>query len=163
MLVSEGVLKWAISFYPPLFFQRIRVVRFDKGFRGVEVKIIKSIFNKNFNGSIFGGTIFAAADPFYPLLFHQILINKGYKLRTWSQSLSIHFLKPATTNLHFKISIGDADLADCEQALNAIGKYRKTFPIEIYDKNEILCASVSCMVYLRNLNYAEAEDQKLII
>ena len=163
MLVSEGVLKWAISFYPPLFFQRIRVVRFDKGFRGVEVKVIKSIFNKNFNGSIFGGTIFAAADPFYPLLFHQVLLNKGYKLRTWSQSLSIHFLKPATTNLHFKISISDADLADCEQALNAIGKYRRTFPIEIYDKTETLCASVSCMVYLRNLNYAEVEDQKLII
>ena len=163
MLVSEGVLKWAISFYPPLFFQRIRVIKFDKGFRGVEVKITRSIFNKNFNGAIFGGTIFAAADPFYPLLFHQILINKGYKLRTWSQSLSIHFLKPAKTNLHFKISINDEDLADCEQILNTIGKYRKEFPIDIYDKNGTLCASVSCMVYLRNLDYAETEDQKLII
>lgn len=163
MLVSEGVLKWAISFYPPLFFQRIRVLRFYKGFRGVEVKITRSIFNKNFNGAIFGGTIFAAADPFYPLLFHQVLINKGYKLRTWSQSLSIHFLKPAKTNLHFKINISDADLEECEQILNTIGKYRKAFPIDIYDKNGTLCASVSCMVYLRNLNYAEAEDQKLII
>lgn len=153
MLISEGVLKWVLRIYPPLFFQRISVTRFDKGFRGVEVKIKKSFFNKNYNSSIFGGTIFSAADAFYPVLFYQILVHKGYKVRAWSHSSAIRFRKPAKTDLYFKINVTDEITEDCEQVLNTIGKYRRTFPIEIYDKNGLLCASVLIKVYIRNLNY----------
>ena len=140
-----------MRFYPPLFFQRILVTRFDKGFRGAEVKIKKSFFNKNYNGSIFGGTIFSAADAFYPVLLYQVLTHKGYKIRAWSHSLAIRFRKPAKTDLHFKINLSDEIIDDCEQVLNTIGKYRRTFPIEIYDKNEVLCVSVLIKVYIRNL------------
>src|SRR5580700_848867 len=153
MLVSEGVLKWVLRLYPPLFFQRISVVRFDKGFRGVEVKITKSFLNKNFNNAIFGGTIFAAADPFYPLLFFNILSRKGYKLRTWSHSLAIRYLKPSKTTMHFKIKISDEEVEDCEKILNSTGKYRRTFLIEIYDKNGQLCVTVLSKIYIRNLNF----------
>ena len=154
MLVSEGVLKWAINCYPPLFFQRIRVLRFDKDFRGVEVKIIKSFLNKNYNNAIFGGTIFSAADPFYPLLFFHILTRKGYKLRAWSHSLAIRYRKPSKTNLHFKINISDKEVEDCEKVLNSVGKYRRTFLIEIFDKNGQLCVTVLSKIYIRNLNFA---------
>ena len=153
MLVSEGVLKWVLRFYPPLFFQRIRVQRFDKGFRGVEVRIIKSFLNKNHNNAIFGGTIFAAADPFYPLLFFNILSRKGYKLRTWSHSLAIRYLKPSKTDMHFKIKIRNEEVEDCEKVLNSTGKYRRTFLIEIYDKNDQLCVTVLSKIYIRNLNF----------
>ena len=66
-----------------LLVQRIWVQGFDKGFKGVSVKVSKSILNKNFNNSIFGGTIFAAADPFdlepgtrvlAPIQFKQVAI-----------------------------------------------------------------------------------------
>ena len=84
MVVSENTLKWLMRLYPPLLFQRIWVRGFDKGFKGVRVRVIKSIFNKNYNGSIFGGTIFAAADPFYPVLFDRVLNNGDRKLKIWS-------------------------------------------------------------------------------
>jgi hypothetical protein len=157
MLVSEGVLKWAMRFYPPLFFQRISVTRFEKGFRGVEVKIIKSFLNKNPNKSIFGGTIFSAADPFYPVLFHQVLIRKGHKINGWSRSSAIRYHKPAKTSLHFKIHISDNEIDDCEYQLNLKGKYRKSYLIEIYDKNEQLCVSLINEIYIRNLNFTESE------
>ncbi len=69
MVVSENVLKWALRFYPPLLFQRIWVIRFEKDFKGVSVKINKSLINNNYNNSIFGGTIFAAADPIFTPYF----------------------------------------------------------------------------------------------
>ena len=153
MLISEGVLKWAMRCYPPLLFQRILVTKFHKGFKGVDVKLKKGFLNNNYNGSIFGGTIFSAADPFYPVLFYQLLVRRGYKIKAWSQSAAIRFRKPAHTSLHFKIIVTDENLADCEQGLNTTGTYRKTFPIEIYDKNGQLCASVLSKIYIRNLNY----------
>jgi len=158
MRVSENLLKWLVRFYPPLFFQRVWVVKFYKDFRGIEVKIRKSIWNRNYNNSIFGGTIFAAADAFYPILFFKALSLKGYKLRAWSTALQIQYHKPGFTDLYYKITITDAELDEAEEILNTVGKYRKFHPIEIYNKSGINVASVMNEVYMRNLNFIETAD-----
>ncbi len=155
MVVSENVLKWALRFYPPLLFQRIWVIRFEKDFRGVKVKVNKSLINNNYNNSIFGGTIFAAADPFYPLLFHQLLTHKGYQVRVWLKSAEIKYLKPGRTDLFFNINITDADIEEVEQVLNTIGKHTKTYPIEMYNKQNELCVFVNSEIYIRNLNLGD--------
>lgn len=152
MLVSEKVLKWVIRFYPPLFFQRIWVKSFFKDYKGVEVIIRKSIFNKNYNRSIFGGTMFCAADPFYPILFQQILKRKGYNIIVWIKSAQVQYLKPANTNMHFNITVDDATISHAEHILNIEGKYIKTFPINIFDKQGELCVTVDAELYIRNLN-----------
>jgi acyl-coenzyme A thioesterase PaaI-like protein len=153
MLVSERALKWAMRFYPPLFFQRIRVIRFHDGFRGVEVKITKSFLNTNHDKSIFGGTICAAADPWHPILFSNILRLKGCEVKAWSRSSAIRFLKPAKTSVHFTVSISDLEIEACEKQLNLTGKYRKSFQIGLYDRDEKLCASVINEMYIRDLKH----------
>ncbi|MDB5153232.1 MAG: hypothetical protein JWR54_1983 [Mucilaginibacter sp.] len=158
MVISENVLKWAMRLYPPLLFQRIWVVRFEKDFRGVRVKVNKSLINNNYNNSIFGGTIFAAADPFYPLLFHQVLMHKGYKVRVWLKSAQINYLKPGRTDLFFSINITETDIEEVEHILNTIGKHTKAYPIEMYNKEGELCVSVFTEVYIRNLGYSETND-----
>lgn len=162
MVVSENVLKWVMRLYPPLLFQRIWVVRFDKGFRGVKVKVNKSLFNTNYNHSIFGGTIFAAADPFYPLLFHQTLTHKGYKVRVWMKSAEIQYIKAGRKDLFFTINISDADIAEVEATLNAGEKYIKSHPITMYDRDDDLCVEVSCEVYIRNLEPSETKTEVTI-
>lgn len=157
MLVSENTLKWVMRFYPPLFFQRIWVKRFDKDFRGVEVKIFKSFLNANYNRSIFGGTIFAASDPFYAIIFDQALQRRGIKSKVWLKSAQINYLKPGRTSMHYKIRISDADLDDAERTLLEVGKFVKSFPIDIYDKNGALCAQVQNEVYIRNIHKGEVD------
>ena len=149
MKVSEKTLKWAMNVYPPLLFQRIWVKRFHKDFLGVDVKISNSVLNRNYNGSIFGGTIYAATDPFYAILFDQLMRRKGYKCRVWLKSASIQYLKPGLTSLYFTIKITDAMIAEAEQALNEHGKFVKAYPMELYNKKGELCATVSNEVYLR--------------
>lgn len=155
MIVSEKTLKWAMCFYPPLFFQRIWIKRFHKGFRGVDVKITKSLINKNYNGSIFGGTIYGATDPFYALLFDQILRRKGFKTRVWLKSATINYLKPGHSHLYFTIKISDEMLEDAIRALTHEGKFVKAYPMEVTNKQGVLCATVINEVYIRNLHHGE--------
>jgi hypothetical protein len=155
MKVSPKVLKWVLRFYPPLFFQRIWIQRFDKNFRSVEVKIFKSLLNTNFNNSIFGGTIYAASDPFYAILFDQVLQLKGFKTRVWLKSAHIQYLKPGRENLYFKIVLTDQEIAEAIHVLETNGKFVKAFPLEIYNKRGELCALVNNEVYIRNLYKGE--------
>jgi hypothetical protein len=157
MQISENTLKWAMRFYPPLFFQRIWVKKFHKDFKGVEVKISKSLLNSNYNNSIFGGTIFSASDPFYALLFDQALVRRGFKIRVWLKSAQISYLKPGRSNLYFKIILTEEDILEAEAALQTVGKFVKAFPMEIKGANGEICASVVNEVYVRNLYRGEEE------
>ncbi|MEH6308390.1 DUF4442 domain-containing protein [Olivibacter sp. CPCC 100613] len=153
MKVSERTLKWVMRLYPPLFFQRIWVQRFHKDFKGVDVKILYSILNKNYNSSIFGGTIYAAADPFFALLFDQIFRRRGYKTRVWLKSAAIDFIKPGRGALYFQIRLNDEAIEEAQYLLDTTGKFVRKFTLDVIDKNGDLCAKVINEVYVRNLKY----------
>ncbi len=157
MVVSENMLKWALRFYPPLFFQRIWVIKFDKGFTGVQVKISKSFLNINYNRTIFGGTIFSASDPFFALLFDQILQRRGFKCRVWLKSAEIRYLKPGATDLFFAISLSEEQIMEAETALGTEGKFVKAYPMNIFNTEGVLCATVINEVYIRNLFKGEEQ------
>jgi len=157
MIVSENMLKWAMRFYPPLFFQRIWVIKFDKGFTGVHVKISKSFLNVNYNRTIFGGTIFSASDPFFALLFDQILQRRGLKCRVWLRSAEIRYLKPGATNLYFTISLSEQQIKEAETILITEGKFVKAYPMNIFSSEGLLCATVINEVYIRNLYKGEEQ------
>ncbi len=144
-----------MRFYPPLFFQRIWVQKFDDDFKSCSVKISKSFLNKNYNGSIFGGTIYAATDPFYALLFDQLMQRKGFKIRVWLKSASIQYLKPGHAHLYFKIKLTNEMVAEAEEALKTVGKFVKAYPMEITNKKGELCATVMNEIYIRNLHQGE--------
>lgn len=157
MKVSEKALTWLMRLYPPLLFQRIWVKRFTPDFKGVEVKIFKSFLNRNYNRSIFGGTIFTATDPFYAILFDQALQRRGFKCRVWLKSAQIQYLKPGRTNLSFTLTLTEADLQEAEKHLRTIGKFVKAYPIELFDTQGQVCATVQNEVYIRNLHKGEAD------
>jgi len=141
--------------YPPLFFQRIWVQKFEGDFTSCSVKLSKSFLNKNYNGSIFGGTIYAATDPFYALLFDQLMQRRGFKVRVWLKSASIQYLKPGRGNLYFTIRVTEVMIAEAEEALKTVGKFVKAYPMEITNKEGELCATVMNEVYIRNLHQGE--------
>lgn len=161
MKVSARTLTWALRFYPPLFFQRIWVRGFHMDFRQVDIKVTRSILNRNSNGSIFGGTIFAATDPFYSLMFDQIFKRKGYKTIVWLKSSNIQYIKPAYSSLFFSIHITDADIDEVETALNNYGKFTKTFRISVYDRHGVECAAADNEVYIRDRTFAGQTTQQV--
>jgi hypothetical protein len=161
MILSERTLKWALCLYPPLLFQRIWVKRFHPGFTGVDVKISNSFLNRNYNGSIFGGSIYAATDPFYAILFDQLMQRSGFKVRVWLKSAAIQYLKPGLSDLHFTLIITEQMIAEAVHSLTETGKFVKAYPMELYNKKGELCVTVMNEVYLRHK--FPGEKQKVAI
>ncbi len=139
--------------YPPMLFQRIWVKNIHKDFKGIDIKINRSIITSNFGNSTFGGTIFSATDPFYALLFGQIMQHKGFKITVWLKSAQINYIKPGHSDLFYTLTISDELINEAEKALTDDGKFVKELPIEIYNKSGDLCATALNEVYIRNLNF----------
>jgi hypothetical protein len=149
MKVSENILKWGMRLYPPLLLQRIWVRNIDAGFRGADVKINRSLITLNFGKAIFGGTIYTAIDPFYAMLFGQLLKHKGYHISVWLKSANIQFLRPGRTDLYYRISITDEMINEAEEALNKNSVFIKSYSIEIYSKTGDLYAIAKNEIYIR--------------
>ncbi|RYG17747.1 MAG: DUF4442 domain-containing protein, partial [Chitinophagaceae bacterium] len=86
---------------------------------------------------------------FYALLFDQLMQRRGFKVRVWLKSASIQYLKPGLTSLHFTLKISDEMIKEAENALNETGKFVKSYPMELYNSNGELCATVMNEIYLR--------------
>lgn len=149
MKVSENTLKWGMRLYPPLLLQRIWIRNIDNGFKGADVKINRSLITLNFGKAIFGGTIYTATDPFYAMLFGQLLKHKGYQISVWLKGASIQFLRPGRTDLYFRVSITDEMINEAEEALNKKGVFIKSYSIEIYSKTGDLYAIAKNEIYIR--------------
>ena len=106
----------------------------------------------NFGKSIFGGTIYSAADPFYALLFGQILRSDGMKINVWLKGGSIKFLKPGRTDLYYSITITDDMILELKTDLNKTGVFIKTYTIEIFSKTGQLHAIAKNELFIRTIH-----------
>ncbi|MBI3520453.1 MAG: DUF4442 domain-containing protein [Bacteroidetes bacterium] len=158
MKISENSLKWLMRLYPPMLFQRIWVQKIYKGFTGIDIKINRSFITSNLGKSTFGGTLFSATDPFYALLFGQIMQHKGLKITVWLKSATINYIKPGRTDLFYSLNITPEMISEMENALRNEGKFIKAYPIEIYDKKGELCVTATNEVYIRNLSFKKESN-----
>lgn len=149
MILSERTGAWMLRLFPPLLFNRIWVRKIGKGYRNCEVKVFKSLMNRNLNGTIFGGTIFSAADPFYALLYWQVFARKGIDVQTWLKSARIDYKKPADTHLSVRFELSDEDISEAEQALTENGKFIKSFSTDMVNARGEICAIAITEVYIR--------------
>ncbi|MDM1049084.1 DUF4442 domain-containing protein [Sphingobacterium hotanense] len=154
MRLSPKTMKWALRIYPPFFFQRIWVKNILDNYLGADLKIFKSIFNINSNNTIFGGTIFSAIDPFYPILLDQYFKHQGI-LRTvaWLKTAHIEYRKPGRTSMQFSIRLDEEVLKEALETIQTHGKVVKTFATHVYDKKGTLCAVAHNEIYIRNLDF----------
>lgn len=147
--VSPFIFKWMLNLYPPFLFGRIRIKHVAKDFQHVQVVVRKSIFNKNLSQSVFGGTMFSAADPFFALMYWQNFAHQyNRKVKVWLKSAEIQYKRPAMTDLTLDFYISQEDVEAAKYAIEANGKYTKVHEVELKDKNGNVSAVVKLEPYV---------------
>lgn len=149
MVLSERWGKLFLNAYPPFLFNRIKILSISKGYRACRVRIKKSFLNRNMNGTIFGGSLFSASDPFYAILYWQIFERKGYKVQTWLKSAEIHYMRPADQDLYLDFQITEDHINNAEESLNTIGKYKFTHEVKYKSKDGDVYVLSKTEVYVR--------------
>jgi len=151
--VSVKALTWFLRFYPPLFLGGIWVEYIDPDYKTLRVRISKTLINSNANGSIYGGSLYLATDPFYVVLFHQYFNQKGYTTKAWLKRAEIEYVTPAFGRVYFNFRIKEEDFQLAEDSLNRTGKYIRIHEVDGYNKKGELCIRSKTEVYIRDLHF----------
>lgn len=148
--LSEWQARWMMNLFPPLLFGGVRVLRFGPGFRTCRVRVARSLFTRNLQGTTFGGTIFSAADPFHAVMYWQILAHRGLAIQAWLKRATIDYRKPAATALTMDFALGDDDVEAAVRALAESGRFEREFHVAALDRGGAVCAEVTTLVHLRH-------------
>jgi hypothetical protein len=97
-------------------------------------------------GTIYGGSIYAAIDPFYMLmLIHRL----GREYEVWDKGATVRFRKPGRTTLTARMAIPEGEEAAIRGALRGARSVDRTYRLELVDRDGLVHAEVEKVVYVR--------------
>ncbi len=123
---------------------RVRYIAAD--WREVRIALPLSLRTRNYVGTIFGGSMYAAVDPFYMIM---LIRNLGPEYVVWDRAASIRFLAPGRTTLHARFALDEAELAAIRAALERERSVDRTYRIDLADAAGVVHAVVEKTVYVR--------------
>lgn len=138
-----------MGLYPPFLFGRVRVKEVSDDFMYIKVCAKRSLLNNNLSGTMFGGTLFSAADPFFALMYWQVFAHRyDRKVKVWLKSAEIKYKKPAIGNITLEFRLTEEDILKAKQDLENKGKHNQTHEVFLKNVKGEVCAVVNAVTYV---------------
>jgi len=138
--------KLLFNLWPPLLGAGIRITRVQPDWKEVEVEMKLRRWNKNYVGTHYGGSLYSMTDPFFMVMFIEIL---GRDYIVWDKSATIRFRKPGRGTVHAHFRVTEEQVAEIREALNIEEKIDREFSVEVKSGDGEIVAEVKKLLQFR--------------
>lgn len=144
----DRFLKYAklINLYPPYLGAGIRLTEVSETGNRFVVTMRQTWFNKNINGTHFGGSLYSMCDPFYVFAAHAVF-KKDYIL--WDKSACIKYVRPGKGKVKGVFEIPMERLHEMKAEVDEKGKMLYTFETVITDEQDKVVAEIEKTIYVK--------------
>ncbi|SIR57872.1 DUF4442 domain-containing protein [Natronorubrum thiooxidans] len=124
-----------------------RVTYVAPDWQEIRITLPHSWRTRNYVGTIFGGSIYAAVDPFYMMM---LLKTLGEEYVVWDKEAEVRFKKPARETLYASFRLSDAELESirAELATEGTESIDRHYTVELVDAAGTVHATVGKTVYV---------------
>lgn len=138
--------RWMTNLWPCYRGTGARVAFIADDWSEIRVKLGLSWRTRNYVGTIFGGSLYAAVDPFFMLM---LIKRLGPGFIVWDKAANIRFRKPGKTMLTAVMRIDDAELTEVRRLMELEPKLDRTYRVELVDADGVVHAEVDKVVQIR--------------
>ena len=137
--------KRVLNLWLPFLGSGIRILRIADDYRSIDVVLKRRSFNQNYNGSHFGGSLFAMTDPFYPLM---LTLNLGSGYILWDKAGSIRYRRPGITDVfcHFVLTAEQIDTI--RATVDREGTHDAVLEVDVVDGDGNVIATAVRTIYI---------------
>ncbi|MEL7058833.1 MAG: DUF4442 domain-containing protein [Acidobacteriota bacterium] len=135
-----------LNVYPPYVGAGIRLLHVSSDLLTFDVAMRMHLWNRNYVGTHFGGSLYSMCDPFFMLILFEQL---GREHVVWDKAASIRFRRPGrgTVTAHFHIPA--SEIEDIRQRAAVEPKVEPTFHTCVVDARGQVVAEVEKLCYVR--------------
>lgn len=143
---SPGRVARLINFWPPYLGAGIKVLSVDPEVTRVKVRLKQTVFNTNYVGTHFGGSLYAMADPFYMFILAHHLHQDHI---VWDKSASIDFIKPGRGSVYSEFHISSERVEEIRELAKRGDKVLPEFETYVVDEDGDRVAHIRKVLYVR--------------
>jgi Domain of unknown function (DUF4442) len=148
---NTRLFKIGMNLYPMFFGTGGKILHIQKDWKFLQIKLGRNIWSYNFVGTIFGGSMFAAADPFYMLMYLHILGKNDFVV--WDKNATIKFIAPGKTTLYADFIITDDEIIMIREGINKSGFITFDKTTEWKDASGKVHAQITRTIYAASKEY----------
>lgn len=138
--------RWGFSLFPPYAGSGGNVTYIAADWHEVHVKLPLNWRTRNYVGTIFGGSMYAAIDPIYMMMLIKLL---GRDYIVWDKAAAIRFKKPGRATLYARFHIQADELNAIKAALEQHRSIDRTYVVELVDAAGTVHATIDKIIYVR--------------
>mgnify|MGYP001065095209 CR=1 FL=1 len=109
------IYKYGFNWSPMYRRTTARLIEVSDDLHRVVIRLKPSWKNRNYTGTIFGGSMLSATDPIYMIQLLQIL-GKNYVV--WDKAVEARYRKPAKTIIYGEFEFSSAEISDIIQKVS---------------------------------------------
>ncbi|MBI4467438.1 MAG: DUF4442 domain-containing protein [Acidobacteria bacterium] len=143
--LRSRLARWGFNFFPAFRGTGGRITYLADDWREVRIKLPLNWRTRNYVDTIYGGSMYAAVDPFYMVM---LIRNLGPDYVVWDKAATIHFKKPGRTTLYARFVLEEGELEAIRAALAAQRSLHRVYKVELTDAEGTVHASVEKVIYI---------------
>ncbi len=144
--LRSRVFRWTMNFWPCYRGTGARVTYIADDWKEVRIKLGLTWRTRNYVGSIFGGSLYAAVDPFYMIMLLKCL---GPEYIVWDKAATIRFRKPGRSTLTATFKVDDTELDEIKSLLKTEPKLDRSYRVDLVDAKGVVHAEVDKIIHIR--------------
>ena len=155
--IKSRLRVWAFNFFPAYRGTGARVTHIAGDWREVRVKLRLTWRTRNYVGTIFGGSLYGAVDPFYMVM---LIKNLGPEYIVWDKAANIRFKKPGRSTLYARFTLDEAELQSIHEEARTARSIDRVYRVDLMDAQGVVHAEVDKVIYIRLATPDAAEARK---
>lgn len=141
--------RWKFNLFPAYRGSGARVAYIADNWLEVRIKLPLNWRTRNYVGTIFGGSMYAAVDPVYMVMLIKAL---GSEYVVWDKAAAIHFKKPGRTPLYARFVLSREETASIKNELTRVPTIERIYHVELTDAGGVVHATIEKTIYMRRKN-----------
>jgi Domain of unknown function (DUF4442) len=148
--MAESLKSWATRLlfnqFPCYRRTGVKVTYVSPDFHEVHIKLPLNWKTKGYNGTTFGGSMYACIDPVYMTMISWCL---GRNYIAWDKSVEIEFRKPGKGTLYSTFRLPPGELEQIKSELETSHSVDRVYNVELVDDAKTVHASFRKTVQVR--------------
>ncbi len=150
-------LKWLFNLSPVYRRTGGRVTYLADDYHEVRIKVLRNWQTRNYVGTIFGGSMFAATDPMYMIMLINIL---GKQFVVWDKAGSIKFVRPGKTTLTARFVLTPDQIEDIRSEVEGLGEKDYVLDVQLKDAEDKVVAVVQRTLYVATKQHYQQKQAR---
>jgi len=141
---KSAMMRRGFNFWPCIWCSGGRVEFIAGDYKELHVSIKLNIRTRNRVGTVYGGSIYSSVDPYFMLMFMQIL---GKDFVVWDKAASVKFVRPIVKKVKCRFLVTDELVEEVKHKIAVLGEYTFDLPLKYEDEQGVVYAVFTKTVY----------------